>query len=305
MSTRHATTATASIALAMAFGFAGHAAAQDGQPGNSYVRLTETGDIRTSTTTIPGPLHSNIAFGAGTADYFRGSFDGVEEDIDTVAGEVGLSTTFQPIDRPGGGLTGLSITGGTSNGLTNGDAADQGTWYESDNFAGVAAEFGDAWTTGVTYTYYAAPDISGNDPRQEVAGAVRYTGDDFLGRVGPQVKVAKPVDENDGVFTELSVEPTFEVAQMRAGAVELSTPMAVGAGFNDYYGGATGNTGVFGKVGAHVSVPLGVPATYGAWRASVGGDAIFRDDTIRSAGGPLDDGGDTVLMGMARLSIAY
>src|SRR5690606_18415192 len=154
------------------------------------------GDLTTTDTPISGPLHSTFTLGAETNDYFRGAFDGVQEDLDEVNGRLGLSVTMQLMDNPGSsGLTDLSITGGSDNGLTNGAAANDGDWHESNNYVGLSAGFGGGWQTGVTYTYYASPDIRGSDPLQEVALAAGYGGDDFAGALAPQVKVAKPVNE--------------------------------------------------------------------------------------------------------------
>lgn len=298
--------AVALAGLPAAKAMAGDEIWSPGASATSYVRVTPQGDLATSKSPIPGPLHSNIGVGVSTSDYFRGAFDGVGDDLDEVNGIVDLSTTFQPINRSGGsGLTAMSITGGTSNGLTNGPAADQGDWHQSDNFVGVATQFGGGLTTGLTYTYYARPDISGTDPLQEVAGAVGYTGDSLIGRVSPQLKVAKPVDETDGWFTRASIRPAIPVGDMNDGAVEVSFPMEVGVGLDDYYGGTRGDTGVYGSVGAHVAVPLGLPQSYGSWAATAGVDTIIRDNTIKSAGGPLDDGGDVVVTGTVGMAVTF
>jgi hypothetical protein len=272
---------------------------------NDFIHVTPEGDVTTSETPIPGPLHSTVTLGIKTSDYFRGAFDGVDEDIETVNGRAGMSVSLQMIDQPGAGLSGLSITGGSDNGLTNDNAADDGDWHESDNYIGLAAEFGDAWQAAVTYTYYATPDISATDPLQEVALAFGYGGDDFLGDVGPQIKLAKPVDETEGWFTGVSMRPAFPVGEMSAGPVEVRFPMEAGIGFDDYYGGPGGDTGMYGSVGAEVGVPLGMPSSYGNWEVAAGVSAMFRDDTIRRAGGPQDDGGSTVFTGGLRLSVVY
>lgn len=304
--TRWMTTALVVIGLPAGQAAAGDKLFAPGYGESQYIRVTEEGDLLSSRSPIPGPLHSNISVGVATSDYFRGAFDGVSEEIDEVNGIVDLSTTFQPIDRPGNsGLTAFSITGGTSNGLTNGPAANQGDWHESDNFVGAAAQFGGGLTTGVTYTYYAAPDIRGADPLQEVSAVVGYVGDDFGGRLAPQVKVAKPVDETDGWFTQASIRPAIPVADMRAGPVTVGFPMEVGVGIDDYYGSTNGETGVYGSIGADVAVPLGLPRTYGAWQATAGVDTIIRDETIQSAGGPLDGGGDVVVTGTVGLAVNF
>ena len=273
---------------------------------DEFLHVTPDGSLATTETPIPGPLHSTMTFGVATNDYFRGAFDGVQEDLDEVNGRVGLSVSMQLLDDPGsGGLTGLSITGGSDNGLTNGTAADDGDWHESNNYVGLAAELGDAWAAGLTFTYYATPDISATDPLQEVALAFGYTGDSFVGAMGPEVKLAKPVDETDGWFTQLSLRPSFPVGQMQAGPVVFAVPMEVGVGFDDYYGSGGDDTGVYGSVGAELGVPLGMPRDYGNWMVTAGVGATWRDNTIERAGGPLDDGGDVVIGGMLTFSVAY
>ncbi len=70
-------------------------------------------------------------------------------------------------------------------------------------------------------------------------------------------------------------------------------------------GGTSGETGVYGSIGAHVAVPLGLPRTYGSWAATAGADTIIRDNTIKSAGGPLDDGGDVIVTGQVGMAVTF
>lgn len=273
---------------------------------DEFLHVTPDGSLARTNTPIPGPLHSTITVGVETNDYFRGAFDGVQEDIDEVNGRVGLGVAMKLYENPGStGLNELSISGGTDNGLTNGSAANEGDWHESNNYVGLTAGFGDGFQTGLTYTFYSAPDIRGWDDVHEVALAAGYGGDDFAGALAPQAKLATPVDENDGWYGEFSLRPSFPVGQVNAGAVEVALPMVVGVGFDDYYDSPSGDTGVYGSVGAELGVPLAVPSDYGNWTMTAGVNATFRDTTIKRAGGPLDDGGDTVFGGMLKLTVAY
>lgn len=279
----------------------GAGTAQERQP---FTYMGVLGDIQQSTTANPGRIHVSGSLSFATADYFRGGFDDVPDDLDEVAIGPSLSLIVELLRRPSGPLEGLSVTLGTQNNL-----ADQvqpvdsevHDWYESNNFVGLAARFAGGWRAGTAYTIYSSPnDVS--PTIHELAFAVGYGGDNVFGRLAPQAKVAARVDDNDGVYAELKVAPAFRPL---GPVLTLAVPVVVGAGFDDYYGADTG-TSVYGSVGLTAGFPLRfVPPEYGAWTFAVGGDVLVRDGDVRRTGRGFDDQDTIVVIGRASLDLVY
>lgn len=279
----------------------GAGTAQERQP---FTYMGVLGDIQQSMTANPGHVHVSFSLALATADYFRGGFDDVPDDLDELAFGPSLSLILDAWRRPSGPLQGLSLTLGTQNNL-----ADQvqpvdsevHDWYESNNFVGVAARFAGGWRAGTTYTIYSSPnDVS--PTVHELAFAVGYGGDNVLGRLAPQAKVATRVDDNDGVYAELQLAPAFTPL---GDVVTLTVPVVLGVGFDDYYGADTG-TSVYGSVGLTAGFPLRfVPSDYGAWTFTVGADMLVRDGDIRRTGRGFDDQDTIVVIGRAGISLVY
>lgn len=275
--------------------------AQERQP---FTYMGVLGDIVQSTTANPGRIHVSGGLSFATADYFRGGFDDVPDDLDELTFGPSLSLIVEAWRDPSGPLQNVSVTLGTQNNL-----ADQvqpvdsevHDWYESNNFVGLAARFAGGWRAGTTYTIYSSPnDVS--PTVHELAFAVGYGGDNVLGRLAPQAKVATRVDDNDGVYAELQLAPSFRPL---GEVVTLTVPIVLGAGFDDYYGANTG-TSVYGAVGLTAGFPLRfVPSDYGAWTVTVGADMLVRDEDIRRTGRGFDDQDTFVLIGRAGISIVY
>lgn len=276
-------------------------AAQERQP---FTYMGVLGDIVQSTSANPGRVHVSGSLSFATADYFRGAFDDVPEDLDEVAIGPSLSLIVELLRRPSGPLENLSVTLGTQNNL-----ADQvqpvdsevHDWYESNNFVGLAARFAGGWRAGTAYTIYSSPnDVS--PTVHELAFAVGYGGDNLAGRLAPQAKVATRVDDNDGVYAELKVAPAFTPL---GEGLTLTVPVVVGAGFDDYYGAGTG-TSVYGSVGVTAGLPLRfIPPEYGSWTFAVGADVLVRDRDIRRTGRGFDDQDTVVVIGRASLDLVY
>jgi hypothetical protein len=266
------------------------------------------GDVSVSDTPNTGMLHVIGGLRIDTADYFRGAFDDVPERLDEIVIGPDLAVTFELWrDRPGF-LRDLSLTLGTQNGLADQvqptDSLNE-WWYESNNFVGLAARLPADWVVGLTYTIYTSPnDVS--PTFQEAALAARYTGRIFGLALNPQIKVAVPLDRQDapfqtGVYTELAVTPSVKPF---GDLVSLSFPLAVGAGFDGYYGPGD-DASVYGTGGVNVSLPLGfVPAGYGRWALTVGGHVLVRDDDIRRLSA-FDGDDNVILFGKVALGFTY
>lgn len=294
------------VALVLVLASSPAALAQESRRAFSHVG--SLGDVASSQSDNPGRIHVIGKLRLDTADYFRGAFDDVPERLDEVVFGPDLSLTFELLPREVGMLRDLTLTVGSQNGLADQvqpTESENQWWYESNNFAGLAARLDEDWLLGLTYTIYTSPnDVS--PTFQEVALAGRYTGRLLGVALGPQLKVVVPVDREDaafktGVYTELSLAPSLRPF---GNVMTLSFPLTVGVGFDDYYGPGSG-TSAFGAAGVTVSFPLRfMPPGYGGWAFSVGGEAVLRDDDIRRLSS--FDGDDSfIFIGRAAITVTY
>ena len=174
-------------------------------------------------------------------------------------------------------------------------------WYETDFYVSGGFGFADAWSVDVTYTAYMSPNQSFGTVK-EVSFGVAY--DDGL--IGPYATLAVEADGqadgglNEGTYLELGIEPGLAIPNSE---VELSFPVAVGMSMSDYFEGPNGNeTFGFFNVGAIVSVPLAIPAQYGAWEVSGGINLLVFGDALKSINGTTDD---VEPVGVFGLSLGY
>ena len=176
-------------------------------------------------------------------------------------------------------------------------------WYESNNFAALTARLGRDWLGQITYSMYSSPnDVSATGYELALAGA--YRGENLLGWLKPQLKIAKPTDRG-GVYTELVATPGLTLREDAAYPITVGVPLTLGIGFDDYHGPGAGTTGFVGA-GLSGSVPLAfMPSEYGSWTFSAGVDLILREDDIDDAGGPFDDAGNFVPIGRMAISFVY
>ena len=288
---------TATPALAQQFG-------GSEKPSRSITSVTATGDLTKSETQNPG----RVQFGGGVelsnADYFRGRFDGVPEDFDELRVSPALDITF---DMWRDGERSAALTIGTANSIWTDDVlpedSDFGGWYESNNFVGISTNLGNDILAGATYTMYGSPnDVF--ETSHEVAFTGAYGGEIMGMSLMPQLKVAVPVDDNEGAFTQLGIEAfSFEHRAMDR-SLTFSLPLAVGIGWSDYYGGDTDTTG-YAQAGVHMAMPLSDTQDYGRWTLNAGVNAIAREDDLAESD-PAVAGDDTVIyVGGVSVNFAY
>ena len=286
-------------------GVVGPVAAQEAD--DEFIYGSVLGDIQQAETANPGRIHALANLGVASADYFRGGFDDVPSDLDEIAFGPDLSVAFELWqDRPWP-VADLSLTLGTQNNLadqvqpTDASAED---WYESNNFAALTARLGQDWLGQLTYTIYSSPnDVSGTAYELALAGS--YRGSNPIGGLSPQLKLAKPTDRSEGLYTELRATPGLTLFEDGSYPLSLTAPVTLGVGFDDYYGSGTGTTGFVG-LGLSGSVPLAIiPADYGSWTFSAGVDLLLREDDLADAGDPFDDAGNLVPIGSLTLAVAY
>ncbi len=275
---------------------------------NRWVFVGPYGDVYRTTTPLNNKLHVWGSFEVWTSDYFRGLFDGVQEDCCDLSYRPTLAMTVEIPEC--GWFPAWTLTGGIAGALSDvapfdsDDVGEPEHWYQADVFAGWAAEIGD-FLVGITWTAYTYPnDIFGT--RQEIAIAARYAGDDWLGVLEPQVKAAYNIESCSGLYLEGSLRPHMSLSDEPRWPIELSFPIAVGIGINDYIATEGGNCVVFGEVGAEFLIPLNfIPPEYGNWGLTAGVFLMIREDAVRDAdAGGFDDGDNCILTGKLGLKWA-
>ena len=194
-------------------------------------------------------------------------------------------------------------TGPSGNG---GDAENVASWYESDFYTGFG--FGvDNWDFGVAYTAYLSPNASFGTVKEL---ALNMTVDDsaLLGSLALSPHGLLAIELNgqadggagEGVYLELGVEPGLS---LNGTPVSVSFPVTLGMSLTDYYEKTPGNDALFGYVdlGLVASVPLPVPASYGAWEVSGGIHLLSLGDTLKA----FNDGDEFQAVGTFGFNIAY
>jgi len=234
----------------------------------------------------------------------------------------------------------FSIYGGNWNSLHgDGDGSSEANrWYESDWFFGGTLGIYDFYVD-VSYIFLYGPNAGGIFA-EEVDIEVGYDdqalwGEDFPlpGWTGlqPYVLLAIETDgasdaggatqpNDEGMYLELGIEPGFTLIESETYPVDISVPLVLGIGLDDYYehpgfpnpasvpagpGSNEDETFGFFLAGLHASMPLTfVPAEYGSWSIWAGVDVIvLNDDYIEAT---VSNDYDTVrVVGGGGLAIEY
>jgi hypothetical protein len=176
-----------------------------------------------------------------------------------------------------GGLKSAALNFGSWNSLHTGNAGLEGAskklWYESDFYTTFSLGFGGGVSLGTTYTAYTSP----NSAFTNVKEVMFKLGVDDSAKLGkgalkPYGIVAFELDTQPGIgqadgglkagrYLELGVGPGWTGS--KAG---LTFPVKVGLSLANYYEfeGADSRFGYFSAAGI-ASVPLNLPASFGAW----------------------------------------
>lgn len=288
--------AVAAAALCLS---AAPALAQSGTT-DSMVFVTPSGDVTVSPKTHSGPFQLGGGVAVSNADYFRGRFDGVPDDFD----ELRISPELRgSLEFWREGDNSASFTVGSSNSVWTEDVLPEdstwGNWYESNNYAGLAASFG-GFRTGFTYTRYGSPnDTFGTD--HELALSAGFT-DPLAGlNIDPTFTVAVPVDEGKGAFTKFEAKVLSLGADALGTGMTFTVPVAVGIGWDDYYGASSDTTG-YVETGLDVGIPL---TESGAWSLNAGVHAIARENDLANSD-PAVAGDDTMAyQGLISIDFTY
>lgn len=286
-------------------GFQTAAAAED--ESKEILTTGSLGTISSFTRTKPEKIHLQGTFGIVSADYSRGAYDGIKESPEYWGGSASLAVVTELLRNYPGTVSHLYLTVGIENTLAETDlfpdAHSPKIWYESNPHAGLVMRSGRDWQFGLTYGAFTSPNGQFGSS-QEIAFTTRYQGESLMmNRLKPQAKIAVPVFEGKGVYTELSVAPGFR--PLPDSDFQLTLPVVFGMGINDYYG-AEKSSPVYGSIGLVGSLPLKVvPSDYGSWSFSAGAFLLVRETALVEAGRPLDDAGNTVVYGSASLSFVF
>lgn len=181
-----------------------------------------------------------------------------------------------------GKVKSAALNFGSWNSLHTGNAglksASKKLWYESDFYTSFSLAFAGGTSLGTTYTAYTSPNAGFSNVKEVM---VKLAVDDS-GRLGkaalkPYGIVAFEFDTAPGVgqadggleagrYLELGVGPALSGSK-----ASLTFPVKVGLSIGNYYelAGVDNKFGYFSAAGI-VSVPLKVPASYGAWNAHAG-----------------------------------
>jgi len=177
----------------------------------------------------------------------------------------------------------INVYGGTWNSFqsakTGSDGNGPSSWYECDLFGGVDFSF-DKFTVGVIYTFYQYPN-GAFKTIQEVGFKLSYDDTDLMKKTGvsfglkPYVGVYIETDDGNGTedtYAEVGIGPSWTIH-----GVTLSVPVAVGMSLDDYYLQSDGSNSFFGygSISLLGSIPLPIPARYGAWTLTAGVQYLY------------------------------
>ena len=291
-------------AAALLFGAAPALAQQEAREAGSgsVVYVTPDGDVTSAPRTHDGSLQFGGSVALSNADYFRGRFDGVPDDFGELSVQPSLRGSLEFWRE---GNNSASFTLGSSNSIWTEDVLPEdssfGNWYESNNYAGIAASFG-GFQTGFTYTRYGSPnDVF--ETAHELGLSLGY-GESIAGLSGidPTFTVALPVhNDGRGVFTKLEANAVSLTADGLGTEMTFTVPVAVGIGWSDYYGRGTDATG-YAETGLNVGLPL---SEDGRWRFNAGVHAIAREDALADSD-PAVAGNDTLAyQGLVSIDFTY
>ena len=236
--------------------------------------------------------NGNVSFAMGnditTAYYFRGLMQENKGFITQPWMEVGF-TLWEAADQDAF-ISDIALVLGNWNsvqseqtGSTPGTGA--GNWYEADLYAGLSLGLSHGFSVGATYVAYTSPS-GAFGTLQEIDVNVAYDDSSLysgkLAELGfsvqPYVLFAFELDKGlgcngtcDGIYMELGLEPSIELASDSDYPVTLGVPVTIGLSLDDYYY-YNGDNDVFGyaTIGVSAGVPLSfIPAKFGSTSAGV------------------------------------
>src|SRR5688572_12895464 len=193
---------------------------------------------------------------------------------------------------------------------TGADPGANGTWYESDVYAGVDWTINEDFTLGAIYTNYTYPG-GAFDSVEELGFKLAW---DDTGKTGmnialkPYAAIYFETDDDNGsedTYLELGIAPTVYTFNEDSDApIALAVPVTLGMSLDDYYFDDTGDDELLGyaSVGVAASMPLNMPDRFGDWtlNGSVTLLHMFADGLEL-----VNNGDDTEIFAKIGVSFAY
>lgn len=262
------------------------------------------GNILKSTTPNKGRAHVFSSALLTNADYSRGAFDGVPEELENFAVSFNMSAIFQ-ILKSNGFIHHGTITFGTQQGLSNNDFDHKQLkwWYESNYYSGFTLVFSDILASAIHYLVATSPNIGtvGN----ELDFALSYIQKNSVGWWEPTLELSVPLGKSEGVLLQIAGNPSFNFFQKCNYSFTITFPLRAGAGIHGYYVENDDITKYFSIGITGQLSPRNIPETFGKWNLFMGADMVGRDEELAEIDIPFDNGGKIVVLGRVGLSILY
>lgn len=265
------------------------------------------GSLSSFTTRKPENIHFQGNLSLISADYSRGAYDGIKEDLKYWGGAASLSIIAEIMPNRSSASRNLYLNVGMENTVSETGLFPNGRppriWYESNPYAGIIMKGGESFQLGLTYGIFSSPNGQFSTS-QQIAFAMKYKAPIMMmNMLNPEIKIAFPVENGNGFYTEVSVSPSLH--PIKDSELQLAAPVVLGMGADDYYGAAK-STVIYGSAGLVISLPLKiVPSEYGSWSLKAGTYIIVRETALANAGKPLDDAGNTVFYGSISLGFVF
>lgn len=192
-----------------------------------------------------------------------------------------------------GGVRSVGVNVGTWHSLQTGSRGSDGPsgkiHYQENFYATFALGLSGGWGVDTTYTAYTSPNFMFNTVKEvsfKVGNSDNYTpygvvafelgsDDDPTGEKPGQADGG----ERKGIYLELGVDPNWPLGRH----VSLTVPVRVGLSLKDYYelGGEDHRFGYL-EFGGLVTLPLKLPAGFGAWNVHGGVDFYTFGDSTKA-----------------------
>jgi hypothetical protein len=193
-----------------------------------------------------------------------------------------------------GGLKSIAVNVGVWNSVNTGDSGSDGptrhAHFEEDFYSTLNLGFGGGVGVGLTYMALTYPNGFFDTVKEmqiKVSKAGRINPYGFLAMEMTDVSADGGV--NKGTYLELGAGPGWPLGSKAS----ITIPVKVGLSLKDYYefNGVDKKFGYF-DVGGLLTVPLGLPARYGAWNFHAGVDYLKLGDLGKAFN---DDNGNKVV----------
>jgi hypothetical protein len=257
-----------------------------------------------------GALSFGLDLNYTTSYFFRGYN---QEDIGLIL-QPNLFVGFNVVSSDD--LT-VDLKVGTWNSFHEEQTGGDNMWFESDLYALATVGLMQKFYFNVGYTAYFYPNDA-FDTIQELGISASFSDAAMWKEAGvenfalnPEIGIYKETSDGNGTqdaYAEIKLTPSVTLDLQDVpylGNASLSFPIKLGLSLDDYYLDSDGDNETFGygSIGVATSIPLAMPAKYGAWSINAGVEYIhlFADSAELSN----DGGTDYELIGTLGLSIRY